>query len=181
MRNNTVKAALRAGKAQVGTWLSLGSPLAARFMAQAGFDWLNVDIEHTATSWEQAALMFGAIADAGGVPLARVPSTVWRTPSGRWIMALSASSFRCAVPWRRRNAVSACKYPPVGERSVGGNLHALNFQCSPADYYAHANDEILVIVQAEHVARCRERGRDTFRPRNRRRFRRAERPALLDA
>src|ERR1700704_4595887 len=73
MRTNTVKAALRAGKPQVGTWLSLGSPLAARYMAQVGFDWLNVDIEHSSTNWDQAAMAFGVIADAGGVPLARVP------------------------------------------------------------------------------------------------------------
>ena len=73
MRTNTVKAALKAGKPQVGTWLSLGSPLAARYMAQLGFDWLNVDIEHSATTWDQAANMFGTIADCGGVPLARVP------------------------------------------------------------------------------------------------------------
>ena len=44
MRRNRVKAALKAGQAQVGTWLSLGSPFAARYMAQVGFDWLNVDL-----------------------------------------------------------------------------------------------------------------------------------------
>ena len=152
MRSNPVKAALRAGKAQVGTWLSLGSPLAARYMAQAGFDWLNVDIEHSATNWEQAALMFGSIADAGGVPLARVPFNSLENAK----RALDNGAFGIIFPMccsvaEARSAVSSCKYPPIGERSVGGNLHALNFRCSAADYYAHANDEILVIVQAEHI------------------------------
>ncbi len=152
MRNNTVKAALRAGKAQVGTWLSLGSPLAARYMAQVGFDWLNVDIEHSATGWDQAALMFGAIADAGGVPLARVPTISLENAK----RALDNGAFGIVFPMccsvaEARSAVSYCKYPPIGERSVGGNLHALNFRCSPGEYYARANDEILVIVQAEHV------------------------------
>ena len=68
------RAALKAGKPQVGTWLSLASPMAARFMARTGFDWLTVDIEHSPVNWESAAQMFGAIADAGCVPLARVPS-----------------------------------------------------------------------------------------------------------
>ena len=48
-------------------------------------------------------------------------------------------------------AVSYCNYPPKGERSVGGGFHALNFDTGPAEYYRKANDEILVVVQAEHV------------------------------
>lgn len=152
MRNNPVKAALKAGRPQVGTWLSLGSPLAARYMAQVGFDWLNVDIEHTATSWEQAALMFGSIADAGGVPLARVPTNSLENAK----RALDVGAFGIVFPMccsvnEAQSAVSVCKYPPMGERSVGGNLHAMNFQCSPAEYYARANDELLIIIQAEHV------------------------------
>ena len=43
MRPNPVKRLLKAGKPAVGTWLSLGSPLAARFMARSGWDWLTVD------------------------------------------------------------------------------------------------------------------------------------------
>lgn len=152
MRTNRVKAALKAGHAQVGTWLSLGSPLAARYMAQVGFDWLNVDIEHSATSWEQAALMFGTIADAGGVPFARVPTISLENAK----RALDNGAYGIVFPMccsveEARNAVAYCKYPPVGERSVGGNLHSLNFACSSADYYAQANDEILVVIQAEHV------------------------------
>jgi 4-hydroxy-2-oxoheptanedioate aldolase len=30
-------------------------------------------------------------------------------------------------------------------------LHAVNFECDPATYYARANDEILVVLMAEHV------------------------------
>ena len=36
-----------------------------------------------------------------------------------------------------------------GTRSVGGSLHAINFGASAGDYYKHANDEILVILQTE--------------------------------
>ena len=152
MRTNTVKAALREGKPQVGTWLSLGSPIAARFMAHTGFDWLNVDIEHTHTSWEQAALMFGAVADAGVVPLARVPFNSLENAK----RALDNGAYGIVFPMtctadEARAAVSACRYPPEGERSVGGGMHALNFGCTPAQYYANANKEILVIAQAEHV------------------------------
>ena len=152
MRSNPVKAALREGKPQIGTWLSLASPFAARYMARAGFHWLTVDIEHSPANWETAALMFGAIADAGGVPLARVPFTNIENVK----RALDLGAFGIVFPMccsveEARLAVSACKYPPHGERSVGGSLHALNFGGSAADYYRRANDEILGIVQAEHV------------------------------
>src|SRR6185312_4320949 len=73
MKRNPVKQALREGKPQVGTWLSLGSVVAARFLARTGLPWLTVDMEHTHTDIQTASLMFGAIADAGCVPLARVP------------------------------------------------------------------------------------------------------------
>lgn len=151
MRSNPVKSALKEGRAQVGTWLSLGSPLAARYMAHTGFDWLTVDIEHSSVNWESAALMFGAIADSGGVPLARVPYNNLENAK----RALDNGAFGIVFPMccsveEAKQAVSVCKYPPVGERSVGGSLHALNFQGTTADYYARANDEILVIIQAEH-------------------------------
>src|SRR5213596_2362336 len=74
MRANPVKRTLHEGKPAVGTWLSLGSITAARFLARSGFAWLTVDIEHSLVDWETATHMFAAIADADGVPLARVPS-----------------------------------------------------------------------------------------------------------
>ncbi len=65
MKTNPVKKALREGKPQVGTWLSLGSVVAARFLARTGLPWLTVDMEHLCTDIHTAAMMFGAIADAG--------------------------------------------------------------------------------------------------------------------
>lgn len=152
MKSNPVKAALREGRAQVGTWLSLASPMAARFMVRAGFDWLTVDIEHSPVNWETAAAMFGVIADAGGVPLARVPYHSLENAK----RALDAGAFgivfpMCCTVEEAEQAVAICKYPPQGIRSVGGGLHALNFDASSADYYRRANDEILVIIQAEHI------------------------------
>ncbi|HLK15865.1 MAG TPA: aldolase/citrate lyase family protein [Fimbriimonadaceae bacterium] len=152
MRTNPVKAALKEGRPQLGTWLSLGSPTAARYMARTGFHWLNLDMEHSPVDWETAGMIFGAIADAGGVPLARVPFTSLENVK----RCLDAGAFGIIFPMvnsveEAELAVAACKYPPAGQRSIGGGLHALNFAGSPADYYRQANDEILVVIQAEHV------------------------------
>ena len=73
MKTNFVKKKLKAGQPSYGTWLSLGDLYAARVMARLGWDWLTLDMEHQPIDWSQAAAIFGAIADAGCVPLARVP------------------------------------------------------------------------------------------------------------
>jgi 4-hydroxy-2-oxoheptanedioate aldolase len=152
MRTNPVKKLLGDGKTTVGTWLSLCSPIAARFLARAGFHWLTVDIEHSPADWETAAVIFGYTADAGCVPLARVPAG----KHDHIKRALDNGAFGVVVPMVMDRAeaeacVRACKHPPAGNRSLGGALHALNFQTTPDEYYRKANDEILVVLQCEHI------------------------------
>jgi 4-hydroxy-2-oxoheptanedioate aldolase len=152
MRPNPVKRALREGNPSVGTWLSLGSITAARFLARAGWDWLTVDVEHTPVDWETAATMFGAIADAGCVALARVPAN--RHDHIKRVLDNGAMGIVVPMVNSRAEAVAAvqaAKYPPVGTRSVGGSLHALNFGTTAPDYFAHANDEVVVVLQCEHI------------------------------
>lgn len=150
MKKNPVKAALLEGEPSVGTWLSFTSVHATRLMARVGFPWLTVDIEHSPVSWEDAGLLFGAIADAGCVPLARIPdgehTTIKRT--------LDAGAMGIIVPMvntveQAKIAIAAAKYPPIGNRSAGGGLHSLNYDSTVGEYFAHANDEVLVILQTE--------------------------------
>jgi 4-hydroxy-2-oxoheptanedioate aldolase len=150
MKSNPVKQKLVEGKPTFGTWLSLGNLHAARVLARSGFEWLTVDIEHSPCDWSQAATLFAAIADAGCVPLARVPE------GDHYCIkrVLDAGAWGIVVPMvdtvdQARTAIAAAKYPPAGNRSVGGGMHSLNFGASAAEYYARANDEILVILQTE--------------------------------
>src|SRR5262245_5223858 len=148
MRSTPVKKALQAGKPVVGTWLSLGSITAARFMARAGFDYLTTDIEHSLVDWETATHMFAAIADSGCTALARVPAN--RHDHIKRVLDNGAHGIVVPMVNSRDEAlaaVAAAKYPPVGNRSVGGSAHALNFDTTANEYYARANDEILVILQ----------------------------------
>ena len=150
MRKNPVKAALKAGRPQVGTWLSLGDIAAARMMARIGFPWLTVDLEHSPIGWDRAGLLFGAIADAGCTCLARVP----RGDHDYIKRVLDAGAHGIVVPMvntvaEAKLAITAAKYPPTGNRSVGGSLHAMNFGATAGDYYKYANDEILVVLQTE--------------------------------
>lgn len=150
MKTNPVKEKLRRGEPTFGTWLSLGDLYATRVLARLGWDWMTLDIEHSAIDWSQATTIFGAIADAGCVPLARVPEG-----SHHYIKrVLDAGAWGIVVPMvdtveQARTAIAAAKYPPIGNRSVGGGMHSMNFGAAAGDYYERANDEILVVLQTE--------------------------------
>ncbi len=150
MRTNPVKEKLRRGEASFGTWLAFGDLYATRLLARMGFDWLTLDIEHSAIDWSQATTIFGAIADAGCVPLARVPEGTHHYIK----RVLDAGAWGIVVPMvdtveQAKIAVAAAYYPPVGNRSVGGGMHSMNFGATAADYYNQANDNILVVLQTE--------------------------------
>ena len=150
MKTNPVKEKLRQGRPSFGTWLSLGNLHASRVLARSGFEWLTLDIEHSAFDWSQAAMIFAAVADGGCVPLARVPE------GDHYCIkrVLDAGAWGIVVPMvdtvgQAKIAIAAAKYPPQGNRSVGGGMHALNFSATAGDYYQRANDEILVVLQTE--------------------------------
>lgn len=150
MRVNPAKEKLRRGEPIFGTWLSMGDLYATRILARLGFDWLTLDMEHSAIDWGQATTIFAAVADAGCVPLARVPEG-----NHHYIKrVLDAGAWGIVVPMvntveQARTIIAAAKYPPVGNRSVGGGMHSMNFSATAGDYYEQANDQILVILQTE--------------------------------
>ncbi|MBI4494660.1 MAG: 2,4-dihydroxyhept-2-ene-1,7-dioic acid aldolase, partial [Chloroflexi bacterium] len=94
MRPNRVKQLLREGKPAVGTWLTLGSPLAAEQLAHLGFDWLNVEQEHAAIDATLTLSLLQAICTTDTVPLVRVP---WNDPASIK-RALDAGAYGVVVP-----------------------------------------------------------------------------------
>ena len=150
VRHNRVKDKLKRGEPVFGTWLSTGDLLAARVLARMEFDWLTLDMEHSPIDLAQAAAVFGAVADAGGVPLARVPAGQHEIIK----RVLDAGAWGIVVPMvdtveQAKIAIAAAKYPPLGNRSLGGSHHALNFAAPSGEYFQRANDEILVVLQTE--------------------------------
>ena len=150
MKTNIAKRKLREGKPTYGTWLSLGDLYATRIMARLGFDWLTLDLEHSPIDWSQAAMIFAAVADAGCIPLARVPKG-----NHDYIKrVLDGGAWGIVVPMvdtveQAQIAIRAAKYPPVGNRSLGGGMHNMNFDAPVGEYFAKANDEIMVVLQTE--------------------------------
>src|SRR5947209_1244909 len=152
MRTNHVKAKLKRGEPALGAWLSLPSVSSARIMARLDFDWLVVDMEHTAHNPVLMSDMVGIIADAGtSAPIVRIPanSVEWF----KWV--LDAGAWGVIVPMvntreEALRAVDYAKYPPAGTRSIGGAFGPYGFGITDWPGYARvANDETLVIVQIE--------------------------------
>lgn len=150
MKPNPVKQKLRWGEVTYGTWLTMGDLYGTRVLARMGYDWLTLDLEHSAIDWAHASVLFAAIADAGCVPLARVPEG-----SHHYIKrVLDAGAWGIVVPMvdtveQAKVAIAAAKYPPIGNRSVGGGMANLNFGANNQQYYDQANDEVIVILQTE--------------------------------
>jgi len=152
MKRNHVRAKLKHGEPSVGTWLTLPDPMAARLMARVGFDWLTVELEHTPTSLETAAQCLAIISGAGPAPLVRIP--INSTENIKRVLDIGAWGIVVPMVNTRAEAeavVAAARYAPIGARTIGGQLHAANFETDAATYYTKANDEILVVVMAEHI------------------------------
>ena len=152
MRTNHVKQAIRQGRPPIGTWLSLGSVLAAERMAAAGFDWLTIDLEHAPTNWETAGVMAAVVSAQGAAPLVRVPSSSDENIK----RALDLGAWGVVAPMvtsaeQARAVVASCKYPPDGVRSLAGGRNDLGWGTDAATYFARANDELFVCVQIEHT------------------------------
>ncbi|MEW6229843.1 MAG: aldolase/citrate lyase family protein, partial [Bacillota bacterium] len=113
---------------------------------------LVVDMEHNPISIETAALMFAAINQTRTAPMVRIP---WNNPE-HIKRVLDAGAWGIVVPMvcskqEAEEAVCAAKYPPLGIRSNGGGRYELSFDADRNTYTCRANDEIVVVVQIEHI------------------------------
>jgi 4-hydroxy-2-oxoheptanedioate aldolase len=152
MRINHVRQRLQAGEPSIGTWLSVPSPEVAEFVSKLPFDWLVVDAEHNPVDIRTLAQMFASMSASGIAPMVRIP---WNSPEN-FKRVLDAGAWGVVVPMvntreEAERAVAAARYYPDGNRSVGGGRHALSWDSSGAEYYRNANDQVLLVLQIEHI------------------------------
>ncbi len=147
----TLKQRLLSGEPTVGSWLMLGSAAAAEVLAGAGFDWLVVDLEHTATTERETEDIFRAIELKGSVPLVRLTSN--NPDQIKRVLDSGAEGF--IVPMVKsaddaRAAVAAAHYPPYGKRSFALS-RAQQYGPGFKTYVDEARDRTLVVALIEHV------------------------------
>ncbi len=147
MRENATKRAWKEGRATVGAWLSLPDSFTAELMAQQGFDWLTVDMQHGLIDYADCVHMLTAISTTDVTPFVRVP---WNDPA-TIMKVLDAGAYGVVVPLvnnreEAERAVGACRYPPRGYRSSGPIRAAIY---GGSDYQANAAEHIAVILMIE--------------------------------
>lgn len=148
--NNLLKNKLKTNAVTVGSWITLGHTSIAEIFANAGFDWLVVDLEHTTITIEQAGELIRVI-DLGGVsPLVRLTSN----HPDQIKRVMDAGAHGIVVPMVNSaddatRAVAATRYAPQGNRGVG-LARAQKYGAGFNDYLQWQQEGPVVIVQIEH-------------------------------
>ena len=153
MRQNVVKRACLAGSVQVGSFIGTNDPVCAEIMANSGFAWVLVDMEHGPVTLAALQTAVTAIRTTRTEPFVRA---AWNA-SAAIQTALDSGVSGIMIPMinTRADAESAVRdtrYFPLGERSRGGIRQVLSFQTDTPGYVAEANAEVLVMAQIETVA-----------------------------
>jgi 4-hydroxy-2-oxoheptanedioate aldolase len=117
---NPLLATWSAGEPTYGGWVSTSEPLAAEYLAAAGFDEVTADQQHGAINLTTLPGLFAAIEARGVTPVTRVPALDPHAIS----TSLDMGALAVIVPMvetaeEAAVLVSACRYPPIGIRSAG--------------------------------------------------------------
>jgi 2-dehydro-3-deoxyglucarate aldolase len=140
----------------IGTWITLNHPSIAEILADAGFDWLCVDMEHSVTDYFEAQQLIAAIQSKGRQAFVRVgennPLIIKRVldAGADGIIVPSVNSRDEAL-----KAVQSVKYPPHGKRGVG-LARAQSYGFDFENYRDNKASRIKLIVQIEHIDAIRQ-------------------------
>jgi 4-hydroxy-2-oxoheptanedioate aldolase len=144
------KKQLRDGRPKLGLFLNSHSPTVAEQLAHSGYDWLLVDTQHGPMGYESLSAMLSGIANGGAKSLVRVGGYSDRAGIQQ---TLDMGSDGVLVPYinnadEARQAVSCCRYPTAGTRSVYFPQRSMN-RAGLLGYAGAANDNVIVALQVE--------------------------------
>ena len=138
-------------KKTIGSWITLAHTSIVETLADAGFDWLCVDMEHSVIDYFQAQQLILAIQSKGLEAFVRVGENNDRIIK----RVLDAGADGIIIPnvkseKEAQKAINSVYYPPLGKRGVGlarAQKHGFGFE----DYRDKKAKKIKLIVQIEHV------------------------------
>ena len=144
------KQRIKQRKPLIGTIQALDSPEVTEILASVGFDWLWLDLEHSAIDIKGGQRLLQA---AGS----KIPCIV-RVPSGDevWIKKILDTGPAGIIIPQVKSALQAAaivrfsRYSPLGSRSVGlsrAHGYGLGFK----EYIEQANETVSLILQIEHI------------------------------
>lgn len=146
---NSFKLGLLKGPVQLGFWLALADANVAEICAGLGYDWLLIDAEHGPQT------LPGIVEQLRAIEATPPCSAIVRVPGHdpvaiRQILDLGAQTIMVPMVETAQQAsdiVSASRYPPAGDRGLGG-ARAARWGGYPA-YVSEANERLCIIAQIE--------------------------------
>lgn len=149
MTSSPFRQALLQRRVTIGTWLQINNPTAAEVLANAGYEWIAIDIEHTDIDIVSLTALLRGMYGRGAAPIARVTTNdvieIRR--------ALDVGAAGVLVPFvstadQARRAVAAARYPPQGVRGFSF-CRANNWGVDFASEAQSANDNVAVVIMIE--------------------------------
>jgi len=143
---------MQGGKLIGGTVVAPSDPRTYCAMANAGYDFIWTEMQHSPTTWDQAAMAWRTCPNAKAVPGARVPYA----DEFQIQHALDSGALVVIVPTvdTVEEAIAArdwTYFPPLGKRSLGGG-HAFDpnmWGNVPGGYRNTINDNVVLILMIE--------------------------------
>lgn len=148
---NTLKYKLQNNQLTIGSWLTIPHQSIVEIQGSAGFEWITIDIEHSAIDFESVMNLIGHIQANGMQALVRVNKNEEVVIK----RVLDAGADGIIVPMIKNKteaieAVSYAKYPPLGKRGVGLS-RAQQYGIGFKEYQDWVKNELVVIAQIEHI------------------------------
>lgn len=143
---------IRSGTICVGMAITFSDPAVSELVAEAGYDFTWIDMEHAPLDLAATLGHVMALRGTETAPFVRVrcndvnviKPVLDLAPAAIIIPAVNSAE-------EARAAVRACRYPPQGVRGYGPRRGQRYGAVSQQEYLATADRQILVIVQIEHI------------------------------
>lgn len=146
---NTFKQKLAANKVLIGLWCNFAHLPIIEIVAQSGYDWLLLDMEHSPTDLATIGTLVVATTHSPTHAVVRVPAndmTLIKRALDTGVTNLMIPNVRSAA--EAAEAVSYTRFAPQGVRGVAGSTRGGGYS-RYKDYMARANDEIGLVLQIE--------------------------------
>jgi len=147
----TLKEKLQNNVPTFGSWITIGHQSIVEIMASAGFEWLTIDLEHSAINITKAQELISVIQANGMKALVRVSKNEEVVIK----RVMDAGADGVIIPMVRTvedaiQAVDYVKYPPMGKRGVG-LARAQKYGIGFNEYKEWQKDGTIIIAQIEHI------------------------------
>jgi len=147
----SLKQKLKNNELTIGSWIMIGHPISVEVMALAGFEWLVIDMEHTAIDINTAQNLITTIQANDIKALVRVSKN--EEVIIKQVLDIGADGIIVPMVNSKEDAIKAvefAKYPPLGKRGVGlyrASKYGVKFE----EYKKWVEEELIIIAQIEHI------------------------------